>query len=48
MNNQWNMTPPKEIYETSMTDPKEPPDKEFRTILLKKFSEPQQITETTK
>lgn len=48
MNTTWNTTPPKETNEASMTDPKELPDKECRTIFLKKFSEPQQIIKTTK
>ena len=44
MNNQRNMTPPKEAIKTPMTDLKEMEiyelsDKEFRIILLKKFSE---------
>ena len=50
MNNEENMTPPKETNKTPMTDPKEMEiyelsDKEFRIILLKKFKELQENTD---
>ena len=47
MKNQVNMTPLKETNKAPITDPKEMetyelPDKEFRIILLRKFSELQE------